>query len=300
MTPMARRCKHATVALGLLVLLAVLVFVGSGIVLAWPRRLPVGAPPSDLATTDVTIPSRSGSLIHGWLVQGDPGAGVVVLLHGVQANRRAMLDRMRLLHDAGYSLVAIDFQAHGESPGTFVTFGHLEALDAEAAVAFARMALPGERVGVIGVSLGGAATFLAPRPLPVDALVIESVYPDIRSAIANRVATRLGSAAGRPVASLYLALMPLILHVREDQLRPIDHIGEARAPLLVMSGTLDRYTTIAEARALFERAPAPKQFWAVDGAAHVDLAAHAPAAYQQTVLAFFAKHLRREETPTPR
>jgi fermentation-respiration switch protein FrsA (DUF1100 family) len=66
------------------------------------------------------------------------------------------------------------------------------------------------------------------------------------------------------------------------------------APLLVMSGTADRYTTIAEAQSLFERAPEPKEFWAVPGGAHVDLAAYAPDAYRQHVLGFLARHLRGE------
>ena len=41
-----------------------------------------------------------------------------------------------------------------------------------AAVAFVRARLPGERVGAIGVSLGGAAALLGPAPLAVDALVV--------------------------------------------------------------------------------------------------------------------------------
>lgn len=41
---------------------------------------------------------------------------------------------------------------------------------------------PGEKIGAIGQSLGGAAALLCPRPLQVDALVIEAVYPDIDGA----------------------------------------------------------------------------------------------------------------------
>jgi uncharacterized protein len=278
--------------LGALLLLAVLSFVGSAIILVWAVRSPTGTPPADLHAVDVAIPSGSGSMIRGWLVRGRPGSGVVVLLHGVYDSRRTLIARMRFLRDAGYSLLAVDFQAHGESPGTFVTFGHLEAIDAQAAVAFARAELPGERVGVIGISLGGAAALLGPRPLPVDALVLEAVYPDIRSAIANRISSYLGPPAGRLLASLYLKLMPPLLGVREEQLRPIDQIAGATAPLLVMSGTVDRYTTISQSCELFARAPEPKQFWAVDGAGHVDLAAHAPEAYRETVLTFFSKYLR--------
>ena len=54
--------------------------------------------------------------------------------------------------------------------GRRITFGKLKALDAAAAVAFARDRAPGERVGALGISLGSAAALLRPAPLDVDAL----------------------------------------------------------------------------------------------------------------------------------
>ena len=297
------RVGQAAVVLGIGLIVGTVLFVLSGVLLAMPLRSSVGAAPPDLMASDVTIPSRSGSVVRGWIARGEPGAGAVVLLHGIHADRRAMVPRMRFLRAAGYSVLAIDLQGHGESPGRFITFGHLEALDADAAVAFIRDALPGERIGVIGTSLGGAAALLGTKPLHVDALVLEAVYPDIRSALANRLALRLGSATGRFLASLYLELMPPLLRVRESQLRPIDRIADLTSPLLLMAGTADRYTTIEESRALFERAAEPKRFWSVEGAAHVDLAAYAPEAYRAQVLDFFRDHLRqpgRDRGLTPR
>jgi uncharacterized protein len=279
------RVGQAALVLGIGLIAGAVLFAISGVVLALPIRRAIGPPPPDLMARDVTIPSRSGSLLRGWMVRGEPGAGAVILLHGIHSDRSAMVARMRFLRQAGYSLLAIDLQGHGESPGRLITFGHLEALDAEASVGFIREALSGERIGVIGTSLGGAATLLGAVPL-------RAVYPDIRSALANRIAARLGAQAGRFLAPLYLRLMPLVLHVHEEELRPIDRIAGVASPLLLMAGSADRYTTIEESRALFDRAPEPKRFWLVDGAAHVDLAAYAPDAYRVQVLDFFDTYLR--------
>ena len=60
--------------------------------------------------------------------------------------------------------------------------------------------LPGEKIGAIGSSLGGAAALLGPHPLPVDALVLESVYPDIGAATGNRIRAVLGWPIGALVA----------------------------------------------------------------------------------------------------
>ena len=45
-----------------------------------------------------------------------------------------MLSQAAMLHRHGYGLLLFDFRAHGESEGERITFGHLESLDARAAV----------------------------------------------------------------------------------------------------------------------------------------------------------------------
>lgn len=170
--------------------------LGVGLLLSRPATAEIGAPPLDLPVENVTFLSDSGAALRGWFVAGRPRGGAVVLMHGVRANRMSMVERARILHASGFSVLLFDFQAHGESPGKRITFGYLEALDAEAAVAFARQRLPGERIGAVGTSLGGAAALLGPAPLPVDALVLESVYPDIRSATANRIRAVVSAQVG--------------------------------------------------------------------------------------------------------
>ena len=97
---------------------------------------------------------------------------------------------------------------------------------------------------------------------------------------------------------LFQFLLPPILGVSPAELRPIDRIGQVRAPVLVVSGTADTHTTIAETEALFARAPEPKRYWAVTGAAHVDLERYDPEAYWRVVLPFLTDNLRREHPPS--
>ncbi len=194
----------------------------------------IGPAPPGLHAENVTIRSTSGATLRGWFIAGRPGGGAVVLMHGVRSNRLSMVERARLLSAAGFAVLLFDFQAHGESDGARITFGHLESLDAAAAVAFVRQLLPDERIGAIGTSLGGAAALLGPAPLPVDALVLESVYPDIGAATANRIRVVLGPALGaivaRPLADLFELLLPPVLKLDPADLRPIDHIADATAP----------------------------------------------------------------------
>ena len=265
--------------------------IAVGLRLSDPARAVIGPPPASLAgAVTAAIPSASGSTLAAWWLPGDPGGGAVVLLHGVRSNRLGLVQRAAVLHAHGFGVLLFDFQAHGESAGQRITFGHLEALDAEAAVAFVRRQAPAERVGAVGLSLGGAATLLGPKPLPVDALVLESVYPDILTALSDRLRAAFGPAAGAIITPVlvpaFALLLPPLTGIRPADLRPIDRIGSVTAPVLVASGTADRYTLLPEAEALFARAPEPKQFWAVPGAGHVDLERFDPAAYWAVVLPF--------------
>jgi len=277
-----------------LVALVTLTALGAaGCTLASPAHSSV-ASPATLSTENVVFPSASGSLIHAWLVRGRAGGGAVLLLHGVGENRSSMLGRARFLHNAGFTILAPDFQAHGESPGDHVTFGARESLDAAAAMKFLHEVAPAEPVGVIGVSMGGAATLLGPGPIPANAFVLESVYPTIRQAVSDRLATWFGplSAVGRWFTPAVINIVGSEIGVSEAELQPIARIGRIHAPLLLIAGSEDPYTPLTEAESLYARAPAPKTFWAVKGAGHEDLHAFGGREYARRVGSFLARYLQ--------
>jgi uncharacterized protein len=75
-------------------------------------------------------------------------------------------------------------------------------------------------------------------------------------------------------------------------LRPIERMKDLQAPVFIISGTLDRHTTIEEAHELYAAAVEPKRFWAVEAAGHVDLHHFAEAEYGSKVSDFLATYLR--------
>src|SRR5215475_360589 len=264
---------------------------GAGSFLSRPANHSVGALPANLQGRDVEFESGSGSKLRGWLIPGRRGAGAVVLTHGFRGDRRQMLGRASFLSKAGYSVLLFDFQAHGESPGKQITIGYLESRDAQAAVDFMKKSCPGEKLGVIGLSMGGAAAILASPPLEVDAMSLEMVYPDIERATADRMERYLGVWA-RGLAPLLLAQLPLRAGIEKTALRPVDRVGAIKAPKLFIAGAKDRHTKLDESRELFAAASEPKEFWVVEEAAHVDVHHIAKEEYERRVLDFFEKRLR--------
>jgi uncharacterized protein len=266
-------------------------FVGKQLIVARPVSMP--PPPEALRAKAVSFPSASGSTIHGWYSVGEHGKGGVLLLHGVRANRMSMVSRALFLNRLGYSVLLVDLQAHGESPGRHITFGDLESMDATAAVEFLRKRAPGERIGAIGVSLGAASLVLAEKPAAIDAVILESLYPTIEEAVEDRLTLRLGW-LGRVAAPLLVTQMELQLGVKAKRLQPIAHVAELRAPLLLIHGTLDRHTRLDEARRLFSAAAEPKTWWQVEGAGHVDMHQFTTREYETRVSRWLERYLRSQ------
>ncbi len=254
-----------------------------------PRE--IGDLPAGLTGKSVQFLSLSGSELAGWHLPGDERGGAILLMHGIRSSRLGMLERAAFLSKAGYAVLLFDFQAHGESAGEQITFGLMEGKDAYSAVEFLRKASSGKNIGVLGVSLGGAAAILASPPLEVDAMVLESVYPTIGQAIANRLAIRLGE-WGRILTPFFLWQLKPRLGIEASNLRPINGLSKMRAPKLLIAGEADRHTTRNDSLQLYHAAAAPKEIWIIPDAAHTDLYSFSKGKYERRVLDFFNAHLR--------
>ena len=248
-----------------------------------------GPPPSGLGMETISIPSGSGRELAGWYAPREGASATVLLLHPFRGDRRAMLERATLLLEAGYAVLLIDLQAHGESPGEQITMGFREREDVIAAVGFIRETSPEHRIGVIGWSLGGASALLA-SPLEIDALVLESVFPSLEEAIHNRVSQRLG-VLNQILAPVLLTQLEPRLGFDPSDVCPIERISQVGCPVLVASGDQDRHTTLSETERLFAAAREPKQLVIFPGAEHVDLLNDDPQKYRE-IVAFLDRHLR--------
>ncbi len=242
----------------------------------------------------VSTPAREkNSSVHGWLARGVRGGGAVLLVHSIRSNRVEMLSRAKFLNEQGYNVLLIDLQAHGETPGDRITFGLRESEDVEAAVAYLRNTFPGERIAAIGVSLGAAAIVLAKNPLRLDAVVLESLHPTIEEAVENRLRLHLGQ-IGPVFSPLLLSQLSFRLDASPDELNPISRIGNLNAPLLLISGTDDRHTTVAEAERLFDR-PAAERNLDRPWRGHFNMHAYAGKEYENRISDFLQWYLRKRD-----
>lgn len=158
----------------------VMVPVAMGVLTTNRAHAPLGdATPADhgLAYDDVALRTDDGVDLAAWYVPGDNGAAVV-LLHGAGSTRSATLDHAEALAGLGYGVLMLDARGHGGSAGTAMDLGWYGNLDVDCAVDWllARPDVTNERVGVVGLSMGGEEALTAAAADPrIGAVVAEGV-----------------------------------------------------------------------------------------------------------------------------
>jgi uncharacterized protein len=206
---------------------------------------------------DVWIDFRSAETgdaarLHGlWVGHAEPGAPVLLYLHGARWDVRGSAHRMRRLHDLGFSVLGIDYRGFGRSsPG--LPSETLAREDARAAWEWIARQHPQARRYVFGHSLGGAiAVQLASEVDDARGLIVEGSFTSIPDVVSE---FKWG----------WLPVGPLITQRFDAGQR----IARLRVPVLVVHGSEDRTIPYTLGRALYEQAPEPKRWLLVQGGSH--------------------------------
>lgn len=190
--------------------------------------------------------------LHGlWLAQNRPDAPVMLYLHGARWDVRGSANRMRRMHDLGFSVLGIDYRGFGRSTAVLPS-ETMSYQDARAAWDWLATQHPQAHRYIFGHSLGGAiAVNLAQEVNDASGLIVENSFTSIRDVVATM---RWG----------WLPVGPLLTQRFEAG----DRIARVKAPVLVVHGSEDQLIPPELGRALYERATAPKRFLLVEGGTH--------------------------------
>lgn len=247
----------------------------------------------NLRAEAVTIQSRTGIAIAGRFFPGTSRTTIVVS-HGYGDNQNQMIPWADFLNRAGYSVFTYDMRNRGASGGDAITLGALEQQDLLSVFDYvaARPDVDPERIGALGVSLGGATTILAAaQDARIKAIVDDCGFSHAPGVVDTAFEYFLDLPAF-PFAPVTVKIGEWRTGQDFDAVRPVDAVAQlSPRPLFVIHGLADVVVPPAHSERVFAAAGEPKEVWYVPGAGHNGSREAAGAEYGRRIVAFFRSAL---------
>jgi predicted alpha/beta hydrolase len=232
----------------------------------------------------VSFTTSDGLQLQGWYVPSKNGAAVISF-----PGRKGPQKPARLLAGHGYGALLFDRRGEGESEGDPNALGWAGSRDVKAAIAFlqARPDVDGDRIGALGLSVGGEVLLqTAAETDELKAVVSEGA--GMRSV---REAVHL-SGTDKIVATPVFAIVTAGTAVFASDLPPrglTDLSAEITQPVLFIHATPGQGgETLTEK--YYDAAKGPKEYWAAPGG-HTGAIDAAPEEYERRVVGFFDRTL---------
>lgn len=237
-------------------------FGAGGLLVAHRRAIDATAPPS---CVDVTFRNEAAGdpvVLRGWRCRpASPRRATLVYLHGIGDDRRSSTGVIEHFVARGLEVIAYDSRAHGESTGSFCTYGVYESRDLASVV---RTLEPGD-VFVMGTSLGGAVALIAARDEPrITAVLSFDAYSDLRTVATERAPWFFT----RDVTDRSFAIAERRGHFRIDDASPRAAAPALRVPVLLAHGADDVDTPPSHSLRIHRALRVPHEFVLVAGAHH--------------------------------
>ena len=168
----------ATVVVSVLFIYAVLLAL-----VAWisvrPPRMPQFVTPGLMGEEHDTlsIGTSDGLSLRAWWVPCE-GETTAIFAHGYFTNRCEFVPFVTRFKARKVSSLLFDHRAHGTSTGKICTFGVDEVLDVQAAVNWVKQQRPGQKIVLVGNSMGAlaCALYAAQEPEGIHGLILDSPY----------------------------------------------------------------------------------------------------------------------------
>jgi pimeloyl-ACP methyl ester carboxylesterase len=248
---------------------------------------------------DIYLTSSDGLKLAATVVRvkDKDSKGVIILFHGYRsAFRRDLCLQMRILHEAGYDIIAAHQRSHGKSEGKYICYGIKEREDAmlwraKAAELFGK----DTPVALMGLSMGGATVLMASDLADQKDTALRCIVADcpfsypwdiVREVMLNRYKLY-------HVPMLYFinfwcrAIAKYSLCSNSSK----KSVCASHLPILIFHGDSDTFVAHSHSRSVADASPRNTRLVTIPGADHAQAIFYDEELYTKELLSFLEKHM---------
>ncbi len=220
---------------------------------------------------EVHFPTENKRSLYGWWIPSEQQAettATLILVHGWNRNLGRMLRYIQHLHPLNYNLLAFDARHHGSSDpdghASMYKFGQ----DIAAAVTYVRsLKIDADKIGVLGLSIGGAGSIFASALEPMIKAVVTVGAPAHPVDVMEHT-FRKKHIPG-PLIWFMLKQVERRIGAKFESFAPLNNIGISDAAFFIIQG-LDDEVVLADQGEKLNNAARPEKikYWAIPGRGH--------------------------------
>lgn len=229
---------------------------------------------------EIQIPTKNNKNLYGWWVPADntnnENKPTIILIHGWSRNVDRAMSYIKKLHPAGYNLLAFDSRCHGKSDDDKFSSMVKFMEDIRAAIDYSEK-LPNvdiNRIGVLGLSIGGAASiYAAALDSRIKSVVTLGAFSHPKKVMGDEFKKR--KIPYFPFIWLVFKYMEFRIGARFDDIAPLNNIAKSDANIFLIHGIDDATVPIKQADELYQAGnPDKVKLWKVEGKGHSDCNHH--------------------------
>jgi pimeloyl-ACP methyl ester carboxylesterase len=234
----------------------------------------------NIAFDEITIPAKNRRQLYGWWIPAQAKSPAtfptIILVHGWNRNVGRMLPYIEKLHPKGYNLLAFDSRNHGSSDTDGYSSMLKFAEDIMAAIDFTihQPCADPDKIGVIGLSIGGAASiYAAAHDDRIKTVITVGAFAHPVDIMKPELKKR--HIPYFPIVWLFLKFVEFKIGASFNTIAPVNNINNSTARILLIHGTEDATVPLQQAELLKDAGnPEKVQLLTIPGKGHSDCHEH--------------------------
>ena len=251
----------------------------------------------DHGAQEVSVTSFDGLTLRGQWIPAENPFATIILFHGYHSHHlQDFAGIYDYYHAIGLNLLLIRQRAHGESEGSYITFGVRERRDALTWIDFHNRTHGMDNVFLGGMSMGASTVlYAAGEELPPN---VRGITADCGFSSPAEILSHIIRRDFHLPAKLVLPLMEVWARLLGGfsfyECSSRDTLRRASVPILFIHGKADDFVPCYMSQIGYVSCAADKELILVDDAGHGRSYLHEPERLRGALLSFFKRHLSEE------